>query len=699
MQKNSVNILLLSLIILFGLFFSASAQSLKRPKKNNPTTVAAPDSAQPERKPSAWTLEEPLGQHEKSTVDTLQYNYQRAFIPSFASDAYATTGTLGTEGINMIFFDRAALPTFFFNRSLDATLPSLKKFKFYNVYTPMTLLSYNYGGNKQNHADRLSATFAGNVNRNIGIGAFLDYNYGKGAYTRQATKGLSFGLSFYFNSHRYDGQIQYFQFYNQNQENGGITDIRYITDPAEVQGGVETVEPKSIPVNLAAAMNRITGNRLFTTHAFKVGYWDEEQVNDTLTRDVYVPLMKFVYSLDYERDRHTFSNSNVDQDHSFWKNTYLNFDGTNDETNYWSVTNTIGVQLLEGFKKWAKFGISAYASLQTRGMTQANYYTPIPETPSTPADPGNTSETPDSDSGDSGSSSSGLTPLPANFSIIDKLTQNRLSVGGSISKREGEVITYNASAKFGLTGGVAGDIDINGTVGSRFKLFNDTVAISAYGGFSNLSNSYFLSHFISNHFAWDQSIGKTRTVKVGGKLTIPWTRTTFSAGVRNIQNYVYFNDESLPTQYGGSVQVFSMSLDQKLKFGIWNWNNTITYQVSSNKDVIPLPALAIYSNMFIEFRAFRVLNLQIGVDCDYYTRYYGLAYQPALMAFHTQHDQEIGNYAFCNAYLSAKLYKCRFYILWSHVNQGWFSKDYFSIPNYPLNPRCLQLGLCVDFAN
>lgn len=692
---------ILSLIIILFLAISSSAQELRRPARiNKGNQSELPDTmAKPALESTAWTLTLPLGQHEKAVVDTLQYNYQRQFIPSFASDAYATTGTLGAEGINMIFFNRASIRTFFFDRALEATLPSLKKFKLYNVYTPMTLLSYNYGGNKQNHSDRLQATFAGNVNRNIGIGAFLDYNYSKGAYTRDATKGLYFGASFYYNSHRYEAQAQYYHFNNLNQENGGITDLRYITDPAEVQGGVETVEPKSIPVHLSGARTRLIGDRLFTTHAFKVGYWNEEQVNDTLTRDVYIPLMKFVYSLDYEGHHHNFTNTNVSQDHEFWKNTYLTANGTNDDTRYWTVTNTIGVQLLEGFKKWAKFGIDAYASLQTRRITQASYYTPIPGVSTTSPggdDSGNT-ENPDTAEGDG--SSSGLTPLPEGFNIPDRLKQNRLSVGGSISKREGDIFTYDASVKFGLTGGIAGDLEINGTVGSRFKLFGDMVDISAYGGFSNLSNSYFLFNYISNHFAWSQTLGKTRTVKFGGKLVIPWTKTTLSAGVRNLQNYVYFNDESIPTQYGGNVQVFSATLDQKLKFGIWNWNNTVTYQVTSNKDVIPLPALSIYSNMFIEFRAFKVLNLQIGVDCNYYTRYYGLAYQPALMTFHTQHEQEVGNYAFCNAYASAKLYKVRFYVLWSHVNQGWFSKNYFAVPDYPLNPRCLQLGLCVDFAN
>lgn len=670
------------------------AQEEQRPVKKDVSVTS--DSTQPKKKSSAWILTTPLGEHEPSTIDTLQYNYQRAFIPSFQSDAYATTGTLGAEGMNMLFFQRPSTPTFFFDAALEKSIPSISTFKFYNVYIPMTLLSYNFGGNKQNHADRLSAIFAGNVNRNIGIGAFVDYNYGKGAYNYQATKDFNFGFSFYFNTHRYEGQILYYHFSHLNKENGGITDIRYITDPESVQGGVATVDTKTIPTNLSTAHTRMIGDGLFMTHAFKVGYWSEEVVNDTTTRDNYIPLMKFVYSLDYKGRHHQFLNSNSTQAREFWKNTYLDVDKTDDNTRYWTISNTLGVELLEGFKKWAKFGISAFATLETRRITQTTYNQEWPGLlPGQDEGTGASGESGDDDT----SSSFAYTPLPEGFSCPPRVTQNRLSVGGSIHKRNGSLLTYEASAIFGLTGGIAGDINLKGNVATKFKLFGDTVAISAHGGFSNLANSYLLMHYISNHFAWDRNFGKTREISIGGKLHIPWTHTTLSAGVRNLQNYIYFNEEALPTQYAGSVQVLSATLDQKLKFGIWNWNNTVTYQVSSNKDVIPLPALAIYSNMFLEFRAFKVLNLQIGVDCDYYTRYYGPAYQPATMVFHTQHKQEVGNYAFCNAYISAKLYKCRFYVLWSHVNQGWFSKNYFSIPDYPLNPRCLQLGLCVDFAN
>lgn len=600
------------------------------------------------------------------------------------SDAWATTGNLGAEGINMIFFDRAEQTPFFFKDALSAWLPSFKKQKFYNVYIPMTILSYNFGGNKQNHQDRLEATFAGNVNKKIGVGAFIDYLYSKGSYANQSTKDLSFGFSGYYTGDTYEMQAFAYHYNFLNKENGGITNDLYITDPAELQGGVTKIEPQSIPTRLNAAHNRINGNQLFMTHAYKVGFWKDNPdaaPEDTVDTEIFVPVTKFIYSFDLNQGHRYFINTNSSQGESFWKNRYLNPEGTNDNTRYLSINNTLGISMIEGFQTWAKFGLSAYASYEFRRFTQETYY-----------------EQPELDENQLRQ----LTPLPEGLNVPPRGTQNLLWVGGRIEKEKGSVLRYNANARFGLIGDVVGDLDVDGTLNTRIKMLRDTVILSATGFFKNTAPSYLLQHYISNHFAWDNNFGKTRRFRAGGTLYVPWTKTTLEAGVENIQNYIYFDSVSMPRQHGGNVQIFTARIDQKLNFGIWNWNNTVTYQTSSNQDVIPLPALAIYSNMYLSFRAFNVLDLQIGVDCDYYTRYKALNYQPATMTFHVQNPDnatKVGNYALCNLYLTAKLQKVRFYVLWSHANQGLFSKNYFSLPNYPINPRRLQLGLSIDFAN
>ena len=71
------------------------------------------------------------------------------------------------------------------------------------------------------------------------------------------------------------------------------------------------------------------------------------------------------------------------------------------------------------------------------------------------------------------------------------------------------------------------------------------------------------------------------------------------------------------------------------------------------------------------------------------------------MAFHSQGAEavDIGNFVFSDVYLTARLYKVRFFLMCSNLSQGWFDKNYFSLPHYPLDPRQFRLGLSIDFAN
>jgi hypothetical protein len=91
--------------------------------------------------------------------------------------------------------------------------------------------------------------------------------------------------------------------------------------------------------------------------------------------------------------------------------------------------------------------------------------------------------------------------------------------------------------------------------------------------------------------------------------------------------------------------------------------------------------------------------MQFGVDCDYYTKYYAPLYQPATMSFANQQEIKVGNYPFINVYANMKLKKARFFVMFSHVNQGLTGENYFSLPHYPLNPRRFQMGVSIDFAN
>ena len=591
------------------------------------------------------------------------------------SDAWATTGNLGAEGSNMIWLERRPSSDFYFRDPLAHWLPSEHTMKYYNSRIPMTLLSYNASGGKETAQERLKGDFSGNINSKAQVGALLDYIYSKGSYANQALKNLTWGASGSYMGDRYEMQAFYNHYNSLNKENGGITDSRYITDPAALQGGVSSINAKSIPTRLTAAHTRYVGGQFWMNHRYKVGYWYEEKTeNDTIVKRTYIPVMSFIWTMDYSFAKHLFYNTAPGEATGFFENTFLSATGTRDETKFSSVTNTVGVSMLEGFHKYAKFGLAAYARYQFRTYTQ----TPDTLDHNVPTT---------------------LTPLPDYyFNIANKKNQNLLWVGGQMTKQRGTLLTYDVTAEFGIIGEAAGDINIDGNVGTKFRLLGDTVNISAYGRFVNAHAPYLMQSYRSNHFIWYNDFGKERTFKAGGILRIPHTGTAINIGVENIQNHIYFGADAMPVQHSGSVQVFSAKLEQRLKAGILHWDNRITYQTSSNEAVISIPKLAVYSNLYLKCNI-ATLKLQFGIDCDYYTKYYAPSYQPATMAFYNQREVKCGNYPFMNLYANMKLQKARFYVLFSHINQGWFGKNYFSMPNYPLNPRRFQIGVVVDFPN
>lgn len=630
----------------------------------------------------AWQLLPPLGVHEPADIDTALYNYGQRSVPSAQSIAYASTGNLGASGETMIYFDRQPTSDFFFRDALRTWLPMQGDHRFYNTRIPMTLVSYNTGGGRENKQDRLQAVFSGNVNEKLQFGANLDYLYSKGSYNYQAVKNMMWGLSSSYIGDRYEYQAFFNHYNGLNQDNGGITDDLYITDPAQLQGGQTSIDAKTIPTRLTAARTRLKGQEFYMNHRYKLGFWRITPPNDTIPGDTvehryYVPVTSFIWTFDYNDGNHTFFNGSPTEAVDFWQNSYLTNGPSVDPTSYWSLRNTVGVALLEGFNKYAKAGLSAYMTHEIRRYTQGPDTIAIngegrPET---------------------------LTPYPYDQRVAPKATENLLWVGAQLTKQQGSLLRYEATARLGVVGAAAGEVHVDGRASARFRLLGDSVRVTAYGLFANEAAPYLLKNYVSNYFIWHNDFGKTRRLRFGGELEIPQTSTLINVGVENIQNKIYFNDQSLPVQHGGSVQVLSASLQQNFRVGILNWRNKVTFQTSSDQSVIPLPKLAIYSNLFLRFRVAKVLYVDFGLDCDYYTKYYTPDYQPATMTFCNQQEIKIGNYPFINVYANMKLKRARFYIMMSHVNQGMTGDNYFAMPHYPMNPRRFQMGVSVDFAN
>ena len=440
-------------------------------------------------------------------------------------------------------------------------------------------------------------------------------------------------------------QAIYSNNYLKTNENGGIEDDQYITAPEEMVQGQREYESTNIPTILSATTNRNHDFYVFLTQRYNLGFKRDipQAENDTTpAKQEFVPVTSFIHTVQVERARHSFHSEDDVKD--YYQNTYLEPDNplVKDSTTYIGIKNTVGIALLEGFNKYAKAGLTAFASYKISKYTLMNL-----------AGIGN-----------------------------DKYNENEIFVGGELSKREGNVLHYHAIGEVGLGGKAIGQFNVKGDIDLNFPLWKDTVSLIARGEVSN-------------------KLDKEFRTRIEGELSIARWRTKLKAGVENIKNYTYFNQQALPEQKSGSLQVLSASLNQDFKLGIFHLDNEVTWQKSSDQTVLPLPDLSLYHNFYMQFKlAKKVLSVQLGADLRYFTKYNAPAYMPAIQNFHLQptDDQvEIGGYPIVNVYANLHLKRTRFYVMMYHVNQGMSRPNYFLSPHYPINPRVLKFGLSWNF--
>ena len=155
-------------------------------------------------------------------------------------------------------------------------------------------------------------------------------------------------------------------------------------------------------------------------------------------------------------------------------------------------------------------------------------------------------------------------------------------------------------------------------------------------------------------------------------------------------------------QHTGAISLLTLSLSQDFRLGPVNWENVLTYQKSSEEKVIPLPALNIYTNLYLRFKLARVLKCDLGADARFFTKYYAPDYSPALGQFAVQEGEsriQVGNYPVVNVYANFHLKRTRFFVMMSHVNAGNGNRMYFFTPHYPLNQRIFRFGVSWNFFN
>ena len=392
----------------------------------------------------------------------------------------------------------------------------------------------------------------------------------------------------------------------------------------------------------------------------------------------YVPVTSFIHTVKFDNYRRIYEAYQTPAD--YYLNEYydagrLTGDSIYDQTKHWHMKNTFAIAMLEGFNKWAKAGLKAFASYDLRHYE-----------------------------------------LPTMEGGFEKYNEHVLSVGGQLSKQEGKTLHYNAVAEIGLTGVDAGTLAIDGNVDVNIPFLGDTLQVRGDAFFHRETPSFYYRNYHARHLWWENDLDKTIHTRIMGTLSFPKTRTKLRVAVDEIKNYTYFSQSYditekglrtgvmvTPMQESGGINLLTAQLEQNFRLGILNWENLFTYQHSSKESVLPVPAFNAYTNLYIKFKVVKVLNVDLGADMRYFTSYEAPDYSPYMGQYTVQGNGEnnvkIGNYPIVNVYANVHIKHTRFFVMMSHINAGQGDKNYFFAPHYPMNERVFRIGVSWNFFN
>ena len=439
-------------------------------------------------------------------------------------------------------------------------------------------------------------------------------------------------------------------------------------------------QPKPDSLNIAVDTTRIKVDGQAAIDSLNRAQAIQDSIDATMKKE-YVPVTSIIHTMEWNNYRHIYQAHATPTDYYlnryYTQNENVGNDSIHDIARNMQFKNTFALALLEGFNKYVKAGLKAFITYDY------NRY-----------------ELPDTLNG---------------IATQSRWNEHDISIGGQLSKTQGKTLHFNVGVEAWIAGPNSGELNLDFGTDLNFPLLGDTVQLAAKAYLHRTTNSFFQSTYHSKNLWWDNDLDFETNTRIEGLFSYTKTNTMLRVAMDNIKNYTYFGMSYDATTSGrtnltagvyqksGNINILTAQLHQNFRLGVLNWENVITYQNSSDKEVLPLPTWNIFTNLYLKFKVAKVLGVELGADATWFSKYYAPDYIPMISQFAVQMNNdskvELGGYPFVDVYANMVLKGVRFFVMMSHINSGSGNRMSFLTPHYPTNSNVLHLGVSWNFFN
>ncbi|MBP5391194.1 MAG: putative porin [Bacteroidales bacterium] len=610
----------------------------------------------------SWTHDTYLNNQEMQKMDTT-FNYHFHDLPFHRDDINAQY--LGVSG-------SAALPFNYHNRQTNELFPFFSPYMtytympesipFYNTKTPYTELAY-YGtlfANRQKSEDNIKFLHTQNFTPSFNFSILYQRNGGGGLLQHEKTDFRTFAVTGNYLGKKYIAQGGYIFSRLKREENGGVEDLKMISDT--------TIDVRTVPVYLNNANSIMRRNTFFITHSYGVPIrWKVQR--DSLGNKIADTLSTGEGTATY------FGHYG---EYSVYSRSYTDY-----------ITDSVGSSLYRDI-----FLLNPTTSADSaRVMNLENrFFLKI--------QPWNAESVVSNLDGGIGHQMLNFYGFKPEFFISgnQNKTYNNIyayfGAGGKFKK----YFAWNARAKADVAGYYKGNFSLDAAMRFSSWAVKDGIHLTAKFSSSIRKPSYFLNNYTSNHHLFDYDFDKTTSTRIEGKLEIPHWGLEASVGYTLLNKNVYLDTLCIPTQNNEAMSILSAYIAKNIKVGPLHLDNRILLQTSSKQEIVPLPKVAVNLRYYLEFYAVKnILNVQIGADMTYNTKYYAQAYDPALGMFYNQERYKIGNNPYIDVFVNLQWKRACIFVKCENVLQGTPNNEYYSTYRYIRPQRALKLGIWWPF--
>lgn len=641
------------------------------------------------------------------SVDT-SFNYNFHDYPFYKKDVNATwLGVPGSPAQLYDYFKREEIDNAIFYTPYQLYTYTPESLPQFNTKTPYTELAY-YGtlfANKEKEESNIRIRTTQNITPELNI--LLEYHrYGSnGMLKREDTDNRTVVMAANYTGKKYLMHTGYIYDRIERSENGGVIDTKWIRDT--------TVDSREVEVYLRDASNMLKRNTLFLDQTYRIPFTflDKEyrqekkaeklrmaerdsimatgdslaiaayneseaarlkaseeasEASDTLKTDITTAFIG--HSSEYSVFRKTYEDNITDDFGKAFYNDrfYINPTHSKDSMRVMKFENRFFIRL----QPWKSDGIVSKLDVGI-GDKLANYFSFKPSD-----------------------------YIQGSRNVL--LNTAYLYAGAQGQYRK--YLEWDAFGKYSFLGYEVNDFAIKAN--AIFKVYpfrkdrQSPLEFKAHFETNLKEPDYYQQHLFTNHYKWDNDFGKISTTKVEGAVSVPRWKLEASFAYALLDNNIYYDTLGIVRQNDKPMSVMTASLRKDFQLWKFHFDHRLLFQLSSDKEVMPLPMLGLNLRYYAEFDVVKnAMTMQIGANGTFTTKWYAPAYNPVLGVFHNQNKEQFGNCPYIDVFVNVQWKRVSVFLKAVNLNMGWpnESADYFTAAGYIAPQRAFKIGITWPF--